>query len=224
MSTKRSVRVVLMLAALGLPASAALADEIVHFTNGAEMPVRSHTIDKEKSMVRLDLGANSFIAFPMSMVDKIVSSGQDVFLNPGFHPSNQAIAGIPGTAVADTTIRGTSAPVGFVRQPDGKGHAGAMLGEVADTIPAGSIGGPNFDNMVVNSRKRFNPAFPPVPGGPPQVIMPPKEQFRGPVQLSLTPKPAADPNPPPPPPPQNSGSQENQPAGDPPPEDPPDTP
>ena len=109
MSTKRSVRVVLMLAALGLPASAALADEIIHFTNGAEMPVRSHTIDKEKRMVRLDLGANSFIAFPMSMVDKIVSSGQDVFLNPGFHPSNQAIAGIPGTAVADTTIRGTSA-------------------------------------------------------------------------------------------------------------------
>lgn len=213
-------RVVPVAAALGLIASAAFADEIVHFTNGAEMPVRSHTVETEKSMVKLDLGGNSFISFPMAMVDKIVNAGQDVFLNPVFHPSNQAIAGIPGSTVADTGVRGTSAPLGFKPQPDGKGHAGVMLGEAADAIPAGSPGGPKLDDTVVNSRKRFNPAFPPTPGGPPQVIMPNSPQVRPPVQFQMNPKQSsAQPPPPPPPPP-----PQEDPPNDPPAEDPPDNP
>jgi hypothetical protein len=222
MLMKNSGRVALALATLGLIAQPVLADEIVHFTNGAEMPVHSHTIDKEKSMVRLDLGGNSFISFPMTMVDKIVSAGQDVFLNPGFHPSNQAIAGIPGTAVADTTIRGNGAPVGFVRQPDGKGHAGVMLGEAADAIPAGTMGGPQVDNTVANSRKRFNPAFPPVPGGPPQVIMPPN-MAKTPVPFQLNNRPPAEPPAPPPPQAPAAGAQDTPPP-DPPADDPPDKP
>jgi hypothetical protein len=222
MLMKNSGRVALALATLGLLAQPVLADEIVHFTNGAEMPVRAHTVDKEKSMVKLDLGANSFISFPMSMVEKIVSAGQDVFLNPGFHPSNQAIAGISGGTPVDTTVHGTSAPVGFVRQPDGKGHAGVMLGEAADAIPAGAMGGPQLDNTVANSRKRFNPAFPPVPGGPPQVIMPPS-MAKTPVQFQMNSAPPAQPPTPTPPPPQPpaAGAQDTPP--DPPPaDDPPD--
>ena len=216
MLTKYSGRAVLFLAALGMTCLPAVADEIVHFTNGAEMPVRSHTLDKDKSMVKLDLGGNSFISFPMSMVDKIVSAGQNVFLNPGFHPSNQAIAGNPGNGtVADTTIRGNAAPVGFVRQADGKGHAGVMLGEAADVIPAGSVGGPALDSTVATSRKRFNPAFPPAPGGPPQVILPPG-QATAPVQFQMNPKPIGEPTPP--------AAQENPPPSDPPAEDPPENP
>ena len=119
----------------GLIVSTALADEIVHFTNGAEMPVRSHTVDKEKDMVKLDLGGNSFIAFPMSMVDKIVSAGQDVFLNPVI-PSVQSGAS-PESAGAASRIRRFAArgSAGYQPQPDVEGHAGTMLGEAADAIP-----------------------------------------------------------------------------------------
>lgn len=219
MLRKRSSRIVVVLAVLGLVASTAFADEVVHFTNGAEMPVRAHTVDKANSMVKLDLGGNSFISFPMSMVEKIVNAGQDVYLSPGFHPANQAIAGIPGSTVADTTVRGTSAPIGYRPQPDGKGHAGVMLGEAADAIPAASPGGPQVENSVVNQRKRFNPMFPPAPGSPPQVIMPNKPEVKPPVQFQMnsTVKPA-EPPPPPPPAPQDN------PPSDPPAEDPPDNP
>ena len=199
--TKLQRRVVPVVAAFGLMAGTAFADEIVHFTNGAEMPVKSHTVDKGQSMVKLDLGGNSFISFPMSMVDKIVNAGQDVFLNPVFHPSNQALPGVPGSTVADTGVRGMSAPVGYKPQPDGKGHAGMMLGEAADAIPAGSVGGPKIDDAVVNRPRRFNPAFPPTPGGPPQVIMPNGPQVRPPVQFQAKTQSVAETPPPPPPPP-----------------------
>ena len=217
MTMKFSSRVVLFVAAFGLIASTALADEIVHFTNGAEMPVRSHTIDKEKDMVKLDLGGSSFISFPMSMVDKIVSAGQNVFLNPGFHPSNQAIAGVPGTG---SEVRGTSSPVGYKPQPDGKGNAGVMLGEAADAIPAEHPTGPDVENSVVNSRRKFNPAFPPKPGagGQPHVIMPATPQLRQPVPMQR--KDFGQPTPPPAPP----AESQDSPAADPPAEDPPDTP
>jgi hypothetical protein len=112
MVTNRFGRFFLVLAFVGLLPLAALAEEVVHFTNGAEMTVKTHTIENDKSMVKVDLGGNSFISFPMAMVDKIVNAGRDVFLNPGFHPSNQAIAGGPVNIVADTTVRGIRAERG----------------------------------------------------------------------------------------------------------------
>jgi hypothetical protein len=195
---------VVIAATFGLIASTALADEIVHFTNGAEMAVRSHTIDKEKDMVKLDLGGNSYISFPMTMVDKIVSAGQNVFSNPAFHPANQAHAGIPG-------VHGVSGSVGYKPQPDGKGNAGVMLGEVADAIPAENPVGPDLDNTVMGSRKVFNPAFPPKPGagGVPQVIMPVSPQVKPPVQFRSK-SPAPPPTPTPAPEAQDSGDQPSE--------------
>ena len=178
---KRSVQALLVVAALGWLPSAAFADEVVHFTNGAEMTVRSHAV--EKDMVKLDLGGSSFIAFPMSMVDKIVSSGRDVFVNPSIHPANQAVAGTgsavaggaPGNApiVADTTIRSGGGAVGFVRQPNAKGAAGVMLGEAADVQPVAGRVDRDGAYAVANSRRVYNPAFPSQPGGMPQIINPP---------------------------------------------------
>jgi len=126
-------------------------DPRVTNSDGAEMAVKSHVVDKD--MVRLDLGGSSFISFPMTMVDKIMNAGRDVFLNPTFHPSNQAVAGAPGSgvpggqggqggpggsgqALADTAVQGGGGAGGFNRQPNAKGGAGVMLGEVADTIPS----------------------------------------------------------------------------------------
>jgi len=213
----------ILLAALGLLPTAVLADEIVHFTNGAEMTVRSHSVEQDNTMVKLDLGGNSFIAFPMSMVDKIVSAGQDVFLNPAFHPSNQAIAGVPGGAaagasgtgsnLADTSIRGGGAPVGFAPQRTAKGGAGVMLGEVADTLPSDFRADSGVTQAIPVRRRVYNPAFPPGPGEPPQVILPPSAP-RIPGRLAPGPNRApGSPNPPAPPPP-----------SDPAPEDPPETP
>jgi hypothetical protein len=223
MMTKRFGRVFLVAVAVGSFPLAAFADEIVHFTNGAEMTVRSHTVENAKDMVRLDLGGNSYIAFPMSMVDKIVSAGKDVFLNPVFHPSNQAIAGGSG-AVADNGVHGTESG-GFRRGPVVKGTAGVNLGEPTDAVPIPASGGQPVDNQVINSRRVFNPAMPVPAGSPPQVIMPPGAP-RKPVQLAMNPNPPQPPQAAPPPPatPPNNDTQDNAPAGDPAPEDPPDTP
>jgi hypothetical protein len=216
MTTKRFGRVLLVLAASGTLPLAAFADEVVHFTNGAEMTVRSHTIDKEKQMVRLDLGANSFIAFPMAMVDKIDSAGRDVFLNPVFHPSNQAIAGGVGGPATDNSIRGTGEPNGLVRRPS-KNSAGVMLGETADALPIAAVGGQPIEQPVANSRRVFNPSMPTAPGAGPQVILPPGKVMPA-VQLAVIPtRPEA-----PPPPPATPEPQDNPPVGDPDSENPPD--
>jgi len=222
MMTKSFGRVFLVFAALGLLPIDAFADEIIHFTNGSEMTVRSHSVENDKKMVKLDLGGNSFIAFPLSMVDKIVSAGQDVFLNPVFHPSNQAIAGGSGGAVADTSIRGTGDPAGFVRRPNAKGIAGLMHGEAADALPVGSMGGPEIDHTVANSRRIFSPGFQSAPGAAPQVIMPPGKA-RAPVQFAMVPSHPAE-QLAPPSPSVNSGTPDNPLQGDPAPENPPDTP
>jgi hypothetical protein len=206
----------LVMATLGTLPLAAFADEIIHFTNGAEMTVKSHTVEKEKEMVKVDLGGSSFISFPLTMVDKIVSAGQDVFLNPGFHPSNQAIAA--GTNVADTGQRGGGDPVPF--HPRGaNGVPTTNLGEASEKGPT-AVGGQPIEMPVAQSRRVYNPAFPPPPGSPPQVINPPGMKFRAPVQMQMNPVKPPEPVPAPPP----AEAPEAAPTNDPAPEDPPDAP
>lgn len=228
MSLRNVSRALLAIAILGVLPSATRADEIVHFTNGAEMTVRSHSLDKE--MVKLDLGGNSFISFPMAMVDKIVSAGKDVFLNPTFHPANQAVAGSPsgsspasrnaGAAVAGTVsgMRGGGGEaVGFVPQEGVAGVAGVRLGEASDLVPQQVNSHNGLEGSLAAKNRRFDPAHPAAPGSGPQVIGAPNAR---PVRMALV-RPAA---PPPPPPPPNPGGQGSTPEGDPPPADPPDTP
>jgi hypothetical protein len=233
MMVKRMLRLFWVAAVASLLPAGAFADEIVHFTNGAEMAVKSHVV--EQDMVKLDLGGSSFIAFPMSMVDKIMNAGRDVFLNPTFHPANQAVAGAPGApgapgysgapgaapaAVADTAIQGGGGAGGFNRQPNAKGGAGVMLGEVADTIPAMRADA-NVEQPITAKRRAYNPAFPAVPGGMPQVITPPMAP-KTPSRMTLaTPPPAP---PPPAPAPPAEGTPESAPQGNPDSDDPPNTP
>jgi hypothetical protein len=223
MTMKRIIRISLVAVAAGALPVAAFADEIVHFTNGAEMTVRSHSIEKSKQMVQLDLGGNSYISFPMSMVEKIVSAGKDVYVNGVFRPSNQAIAGVPGSAVADNSVHGMETG-GFRRGSLVKDNKGTNLGEATNAIPI-PASGQIPDNAVINSRRIFNPAVPAQPGSSPQVIMPPGAPHR-PVQMALKPASPAQSAPPPPAPanPPSNEAQENPPASDPAPEDPPDTP
>lgn len=105
-----------------------LADEVVQFTNGAEMTVQSHVV--EKDMVKLDLGGNNSISFPVSMVSKIVSAGKDVFRNPVYYPTNQAIAG-PATN-GTPAFATTTGPAGARVRQAVPGQAGMRLGEAGD--------------------------------------------------------------------------------------------
>ena len=126
-------------------ASVARADEIVYFANGAEMPVRAHSMEKDKDMVKLDLGGNSFISFPLSMVDKIADAGNTVFLNPAYHPANQAVEGshFNPVPVQDLTSRNSGGDIGYrVRQGAG-GTDGNELGE-----PTIGSGGANYSKSA----------------------------------------------------------------------------
>jgi hypothetical protein len=65
----------LILVALAAPVG---AEEIVHFTSGTSMPVVSHQIDGD--MIHVDLGDNAFMAFPLSMVDRVETAGENVMI------------------------------------------------------------------------------------------------------------------------------------------------
>lgn len=228
-------RVLAILAAVSALGSTARADEIVKFTNGAEMTVRSHVVEKE--MLKLDLGGNSSISFPISMVDKIVSAGQDVFVNPVYHPANQGVAGAGGGAasaprstgsiIADTMIRGGGPPAGLVRQAS-PGRAGVLLGEAADQLPPDANVGSGLKQVGTNPRAaRFGtpnrPTYDPIrplPPGATASLPPPNSQVRTPPpQISFRPEeipnspgapPGANRGPQQPPPPADGSGAENQ--------------
>ena len=58
-----------VLVTVGCVVSPAVAEEIVYLTSGAALPVRGHEIKGD--MIHLDLGGDSFIAFPKTMVERI---------------------------------------------------------------------------------------------------------------------------------------------------------
>jgi hypothetical protein len=76
-----------------LPGSAS-AEEIIYFANGTSMPIRSHEIKGE--MIHVDLGSESFMAFPLRMVEKIEAAGKEVMLKPSFSGgANVMASGVP---------------------------------------------------------------------------------------------------------------------------------
>lgn len=98
-----------------LCAAPALAEQIIHFTNGTSMPIRSHEI--EGKMIHVDLGGDAFIAFPVSMVDKVVDAGKEVVLEPS-NPGANKIMKVSGGPEGSFPLRG-QAPSGGKPIPDG---------------------------------------------------------------------------------------------------------
>jgi hypothetical protein len=96
----------------GIAAGSTLrADQVVYFTNGTSMEVRSHNLDG--TMIRVDLGGGAVVGFPRNMVERIEDRGRSVYTNPAFVPSNQAVAGSSATTPrveADTTAIAGSPP------------------------------------------------------------------------------------------------------------------
>ncbi len=95
------------LAAL-LAFSPALGSEIVHFKNGTTMAVLGHEVEGE--MIHVQLAADSRIAFPAGMVERIVKAGEEVFRSSGEATlfKNQMQEGVP-TPVIDTSVSGRPA-------------------------------------------------------------------------------------------------------------------
>lgn len=60
--------------------SLVFAEEIIYFTNGTAMPIKSHKIID--SMIHVDLGSDGKIAFPERNVERIEAAGYDVYLGP----------------------------------------------------------------------------------------------------------------------------------------------
>ena len=100
----RPVRKLCVLLTLGLMAiGAAGAEEIVHFTNGTYLSIRSHTV--EGGMIHVVLGDDFVMAFPMSVVERVEEAGKEIPLTPGSsRPANKAVEGSDGTT-PDTGIR-----------------------------------------------------------------------------------------------------------------------
>jgi len=70
-----------MLAVALTVAAPTLAEEVIHFTNGTSMAIRSHSVD-DAGMIHADLGGDSFIAFPAYQVESIGEAGASVRLEP----------------------------------------------------------------------------------------------------------------------------------------------
>lgn len=205
MPLKRFGRLAMVVVAVGALGSTARADEIVHFTNGAEMTIRSHAVEGE--MLKLDLGGNNFISFPIAMVGKIVNAGQDVFVNRVYYPSNQALPAVAGSQVASAATGSVigGPPVGLVRQPVGAGRNGVRLGEASDGAPpvanigsgGASVAGNKHDDFSTAERPRFDPLRPQPPGtvatldppGVPAQVKRAQQMSARPVELPSNPAP-----------------------------------
>ncbi len=75
---------------LALASVPALADEIVYFTNGTSMPVKSYLI--EDGTIRLDLGDQAYVAFSVDQIDRIETTEGEV-RNANSSPANRMVAG-----------------------------------------------------------------------------------------------------------------------------------
>lgn len=84
----------------------ALAGEVVYFSDGTTMTIESHL--SRDGVVRVNLGGQSFMAFPMDRIEKIVTTEGRVLLDEHTASSNQMTArpqAVAGTINGTTTGR-----------------------------------------------------------------------------------------------------------------------
>jgi hypothetical protein len=97
MSRKLLIPLILAGALVAVPT---LAEEIVYFTNGTSMAIESHEIDGTN--VRVNLGGQGFLAFPLEQIDKIETAEGEV---PLPRPSANQIVNRPRATAG--VVRGT---------------------------------------------------------------------------------------------------------------------
>jgi len=119
---RRAVILAIVLAVFSV--APVLAEQVIHFSNGNSMPVRSHAVQGE--MIHVDLGGDAFMAFPLEMVDKVVEAGKNVILDQSFAD--------PKGVMVDTRAPGAKRPVRAARP------GGSRRDEMFDAIAARDAG------------------------------------------------------------------------------------
>jgi hypothetical protein len=102
MRLRRFILPALLLLCLTGPA---LAEEIIYFTNGTSMPIRSHEVKDE--MIHVDLGSEAFMAFPLRMVEKIEAAGKEIALRPSFAGGTNVITAKGPDPSGNYPVRGS---------------------------------------------------------------------------------------------------------------------
>jgi hypothetical protein len=113
MSRKSLIPLVLFVALVAAPA---LAEEIIHFTNGTTMAVERYII--EEDTVRVSLGGQAVMEFPLEQIEKIETARGELRLD-SLGASNQMIAA-PRTQASAVTGTAPSRRRGdsSIRPPD----------------------------------------------------------------------------------------------------------
>jgi hypothetical protein len=117
---------------------AARADEILFFTNGTTMPIRSHRI--EKGMIHVELSAKSEMAFPSSMVDRIEQSGRAVYGTGA--TANQAVSNASVEANGRGAMPSRYLGVDPSEAPRGRPAPGTRQNGGGDEAPTGAAMSP----------------------------------------------------------------------------------
>ena len=127
----------LVLAVASVPA---LAEEIVYFTNGSSMPVQSHSI--EDGTIRLDLGNQAYVAFPVAQIDRIETAEGEV-RDSGSSPANQMVGGVSTGSV----------PARHRRQWQGNAGNQASRGPAVETHNGIAVYRPFANSPAPNKRR-----------------------------------------------------------------------
>lgn len=92
----RQLRFSILVLALAMLAMPALAEKIVHLSNGSSMPIRGYKIEGE--MIMVDVGDDGYIGFPKTMVERIEDAGSDVWLPPSSRKNQMFEGGVQSTS------------------------------------------------------------------------------------------------------------------------------
>ena len=84
----RRKSLIILVFAVAVVTGPALAQEIIYFTNGTSMPVRSHEI--EDNIIYVVLDGSASLAFPMDQVDRIETAEGQLFQHHE-SPTNQMV-------------------------------------------------------------------------------------------------------------------------------------
>jgi hypothetical protein len=130
--------------------SAALAEEVIYFTNGTVMAIRSHKV--EGDTIKVDLGDNGFMAFPSNVVDRIEQAPEDLVLMPST-TSNQMFESDPSTRVFGASPRQASTSWQLPMKMDTQDDPSAprAIGGVVSVAPYANDPHPALRKLRVNN-------------------------------------------------------------------------
>ena len=133
------------------------ADEVVHFKSGGTLPIVSHKI--EGGMIHVDLGDNAQMAFPMSVVERVVEAPRGTMFGRGAAGSSNVMSASPngaGEFAEQNAMPALQADGAVNGQPEEKGYDPALdvVNGVAVYRPVAGSGNPAKADTAVTGHSR----------------------------------------------------------------------